>query len=262
MDNPILNSLSESQRKALSQCGITTDSALAQMDYDSLCADLEKVREFFPDLKTDFTEEQLRSLCKAEQKEEFWLPTDQRIRRQVTSNPDAALMGVDDNLPERQSAQVNIDVRPRRHVQTFRARRNTAKGKDYNETRFNYTTSPVTNVLGAIFAFVHVFACVALAAVPFLILMGYVPHSMLKPLVAAPVALMILYWFFCSKSLCPVCRIRVFSFREYPRNKFAHKIPLVGYTLTAALSTIFRLQYRCPSCGTTIKLLGKKKHRH
>ncbi len=58
---------------------------------------------------------------------------------------------------------------------------------------------------------------------------------------------------------CSTCRVSIFSFRRYARNRKAHHIPLLGYTVSTALSVIFCLRYRCPSCGTPQKLFG---HRH
>ena len=63
------------------------------------------------------------------------------------------------------------------------------------------------------------------------------------------------------KTKCSVCNMPVLSMASYPRNKFAHRFPLLGYTIPTALHIIFFWWYRCPACGTPQKLLKRKHHR-
>lgn len=65
-----------------------------------------------------------------------------------------------------------------------------------------------------------------------------------------------------NKALCPICSMKVFTFRRYNRNRHAHHIPLLGYTLPTALRIILTGRFCCPACGTGMRLSRKSSHRH
>lgn len=62
------------------------------------------------------------------------------------------------------------------------------------------------------------------------------------------------------KIKCQVCRIRTFTLRDYPHNKHAHNWLFFGYNLSTSLHIIFTLWFRCPACGTAVRLFKPKRH--
>lgn len=65
---------------------------------------------------------------------------------------------------------------------------------------------------------------------------------------------LILYFSLSLPRKCSVCRVRIFSFKKYTRNKATHQIPLFGYVFATALHIFLFRWFRCPACGSSQQL--------
>lgn len=73
---------------------------------------------------------------------------------------------------------------------------------------------------------------------------------------------LILYLSLALPRKCSVCRVHVFSFKKYTRNKAAHHIPLFGYVFATALHIFLFRWFRCPACGSSQQLEKTRAAQH
>lgn len=65
---------------------------------------------------------------------------------------------------------------------------------------------------------------------------------------------LILYFSLALPRKCSVCRVHIFSFKKYTRNKAAHHITLMGCVFATALHIFLFRWFRCPACGSSQQL--------
>ncbi len=263
----LITSLPEQERSALALCGITQDSQLAAITPDKLLRDLEQAAVFFP--------EQLRTLPPAARLQELCR---QAAEQAAGSTPQA---GGNHEEEEEDS------VLPRflgRNVPTFepaRGSRRGGRGKGNGQaidladaqpagpkddprgfTHSICCARPIATYFGAWATLALVAAFFAILYILFQLLIGVRLTGAHIRYAQVLLAVVVVYYLFLRSATCSTCRIGIFSFRRYPRHRQAHHSILLGYTIPTALSIIFCLRYRCPSCGTPQKLYGRSHRRY
>ncbi|MDO4817569.1 MAG: hypothetical protein Q3986_03980 [Akkermansia sp.] len=276
MSDELLKTLPEAEQKALSLCGITDARQLAKISPAALHQELEQARSFFqgdiPDSLLD--EARLAEICAA---------------AQTTSTfPDTAEQESEMLAADRIRPNVMVyGVQPQHRDEGFFVRHQPTESaflKDIKQTK-----DPVTNLDPAkaergksmrfstircghpVVVYVGAFATIMLipAALIVLTLLWQVitrgntlPPERLGIGMVVVLAILAFYFLMNFHARCTVCHIHIFSLRKYPRNKYAFRIPLLGYSISTALRVFFTLKFSCPACGTKLKLGGHNKHRH
>lgn len=279
-----LPSISPAELEDLKLCGITNAEQLRRASAATVWADVQKAQEFFPSHRFAVTEARLQQLCggdetsqekqQPDKEDDAWAnliiePTristtgfKRRSRHhdapqgtastQPQANP--ALPNAPLPLAEMMGAEeLAKDARP--------AQRVSGLSKNFHAIHCNRSFS---TYLGAWAALMVVPSLAAMVLTPILLLGGadtkkIIFYGVLCILLGVP------HMFLSRMATCSVCHIGIFSFRNYPRNKAAHHLPLLGYTLATALHVIIFFQFRCPACGTQMKLFGRhhgKPHHH
>ncbi len=261
--NTIIRTLTREEQQALALCGITQDDQLARLGPANLQRDIAAAAYHFPELLNFHPEpSRLEYICRQ------------------------ALTGV--QLPEEEAADlwqpqslVGTGITPAHEVAAGR-RFSTATGRmlvnDHHQVRmaegldesrrkedprdFSHaicSQHPIAIYLGAwatLFLYISIIILL-LGVVGILIGVDY--KDIPRPLLGAIVGAFLFYSLVLNLASCSTCRISIFSFRRYPRHRKAHRIPLLGYTIATALYVIFCFRFRCPSCGTSQKLLGRRR---
>ncbi len=256
----IISTLSADERAALALCGITQDAQLASITPDKLRKDLEQAAEFFPgEIRSIPDAARLHNLCA------------QATATSCKAMPQKAAV-VSDGLPT--AGQQNLPS-----YEPARGRRLKSETIEENGETINLaqpTTShddsrdfshaicsahPTATYFGAWATLALVAACCSILAILFQLLIGIKLSAGHIRIAQVMVAIVVIYYLFLRSATCSTCRIGIYSFRRYPRHRQAHHFPLLGYTIPTALSVIFLLRYRCPSCGTPQKLIGRSSRR-
>ena len=239
--------LTEKEIEELSLCGITTAVQLARTAPEVILQDLETAKQFFP--KKSFT----LNKSKIQAIHELCQP---------------ALNGSDDD------SSVNLDIENVGPTTGFRTRRRTKtdiveeqKLKKYHQKKGMHspvcTNHPVLTYFASFGPLLLAIPAVSIVVLPMLMLTNNLPDIPLPVLAASLIAAPCIPYLLISwAASCPVCHMRLFTFRDYARNRAAHYIPGLGYNVATALHILFCLRYNCPGCGTPVKLLGKhRSHR-
>ena len=272
-----METLPEAEQKALSLCGITDARQLAKISPQALLRELEQARSIFQGDIPDslLNEARLAELCAA--------------AAQATSTfPDTAEQESEMLAAERVRPNVTVyGARPQHRDEDFFVRHQPTESaflKDIKQTR-----DPVTNLDPAraergksmrfstircghpVVVYVGAFATIMLipAALIVITLLWQVvtqgntlPPERLGIGMAVVLVILAFYFLMNFHARCTVCHIHIFSLRKYPRNKYAFRIPLLGYSISTALRVFFTLKFSCPACGTKLKLAGHNKHHH
>lgn len=239
--------LSKDEQQALAICGITQAKQMAACCYDSLCRDLAQAKAYFPEQVACLTDERLKAIYQAcgngnEQSQPASLPnTDEQ--QDVEPRQSCPTQTVSRNQQRHALSQEQTE---HKH---FHSKYNSIHC--YNPLRV-YLTAWITLLLYLDF--------VAWIIIPPLLFIEIIDISILIML-GVLILPLVLYVSVYRKTMCAVCNMPLFTLRAYTRNRYAHKLPLLGTTLPTALHTIFFFWFRCPACGTPQKLLGRKKHR-
>ncbi len=265
--NTIIRSLPEDEQAALALCGISEDAQLARIAPQALLKDMEAAAAFFPeDIDTLPELERLEEICtQAATHTRLTRPNAEAVwqgmggktsRSGVPSAPEepevmrystaTGRMLVDDQLEARKA--ISLDERRKKE-----------DPRDFSHAICSQ--HPVAIYLGAWATLFLICGVLGLLLGVAGLLIGIDFSESSKPLLAGFVACVLFYAFMLGSATCSTCRISVFSFRRYPRHRKAHRLPLLGYTISTALYTIFFFRYRCPSCGTPQKLFGRRHRR-
>ncbi len=265
--NTIIPSLSKVEQEALALCGIKQDEQLARITPHALYQELQAAASVFPDdmeFQPDLS--RLEYIC-----------------RQAAGGVPPADTNASSSLPEKEKAPIPREAFFPHAAEPQKRRFSAATGRmlvdhearkaaalDENRRKDNpqgfshaiHCAHPFATYLGAWFTLFFYITVIILVTCVAGLLIGieYDGRSAL-PVAAGMVAIVIGYAILLNSALCSTCRISVFSFRRFPKHRKAHRIPLLGYTLATALSVIFCLRYRCPSCGTPQKLFGRRSRR-
>lgn len=249
------NDLSVAEKEELSLCGISTADQLHRCTAETLQRDLAQLKDFFPNRAPVLTEERVRQLCPIEaeeQDEEQPLISDFRL--QPTDHNPVVQFKNKRNLREelkqtKKEAPAAQDKLSRMH----------GLSKHFHAIHCSH---PWRVYFGSIATLLLLLPFAALLTIPAMLLTGELDSG--KPIYfAAGFLVLVLPWFFIARRAeCGVCHIPLFKFGNYPHNRDAHHFPLLGYTLTTALHIIFLFWFRCPACGTPMKLFSRSRPHH
>ncbi len=265
--NSIILSLSDSERQALSLCGITRDEQLARLSPKSLLRDMEAAASFFEEEHSEWPGlDRLTDICQraaeryplSEKEQEAPKPERTGIPMSGSGfkpSPDATM---EHRRSEATGRLLVVDD------ETLAAAELDERRKKDDPRGFTHAVCnahPISVYLGAWATWLLIAAIIlmVLGVLGMLIGIEFKGPGML--IARGLVAVVIIYLVFLHKATCSTCRMHIYSFHHYPRHKKAHNIPLLGYTLSTALFVILLLRFRCPSCGTPQKLFGHRKHR-
>ena len=277
MSDEVLKTLPEAEQKALSLCGITDARQLAKISPQALHRELEQARSIFqgdiPDSLLD--EAHLAELCAA--------------ASQATSTfPDTAEQESEILAAERIRPNVTVyGARPQQRDEEFYVRHQPTESaflKDIKQTKDPVTNldpakaergksmrfstircgHPIIVYVGAFVTIMLIPAGLIVLALPWQVVThgNTLPPERLGIGMAIVMAILAFYFLMNHHARCTVCHINIFSLRKYPRNKYAFRIPLLGYSISTALRIFFTLKFSCPACGTKLKLSGRNSHHH
>ncbi len=264
----VITSLSQVEQKALALCGIVQDEQLARISPQTLFQELQAAAAVFPD-DLEFHPElsRLEYICAQVTKgtPSAGASPSAMPEKEKLSETYAAPLFAPTAEPEKHRYSAATGRKLVAHEARQAAALDDKRKKDnpHNFSHAIHCAHPYATWLGAWFTvFLYLtIACLVLSVIGLLIGIEFDGHAAL-PYAAGMVAIVITYAILTNMALCSTCRIPIFSFRRYPKHRKAHRIPLLGVTIPTALSIIFCLRYRCPSCGTPQKLFGRRKRRH
>ncbi len=260
----LISTLTAGERTALALCGITQDAQLAGISPAKLHRDLEQAAEFFPgQIGSIPPVERLADICARAAEAAGAAPEVQASPAESDGLPAPGQK----NLPTYEPVQGSRKRRRKGGIEENGQTINMAQAdKSRDDTRdFSHAIGcahPWTIYFGAWATLALIAACITIAAILFQLLIGIKLSPAHINVAKAMVGVVVIYYLFLRSATCSTCRIGIYSFRRYPRHRQAHHFPLLGYTIPTALSVIFCLRYRCPSCGTPQKLIGKRRRRH
>lgn len=248
------NDLTPAEKEELALCGITTEEQLHRCSAETLLQDLDNLKEFFPHRTLVLTEGRVQEICKESNEEEEEAPA--RIsdfRLQPTDHLPATQFKRKRNL----RAELEKDRKnPSDHE---RLNRSHGLSKHFHAIHCSH---PWRVYIGAFATLLLLIPFFALLTIPAMLLTGDLNSG--KPIYfAAAFMVLVLPWLLIARNAqCGVCHIPLYRFGNYPHNRDAHHLPLLGYTIPMALHILFLFWFRCPACGTPMKLFGRAHHHH
>lgn len=256
--------LSQAEREELALCGITSAEQLQRCTAESLKHDLMQLQSFFPNREPVLSEARVKALCPAEKEEKEAVSSD--FMPETTGGTPSAQFKHKKNLREEIMAEREAAEQARRLRNTDhnlsaaeKLERMHGLSKHFHAIRCSH---PMRVYFGAWATLLLIVPFFALLAIPAMLLTGDIDSG--KPLYyGVAFAALVLPWLLIArKAECGVCHIPLYHFGNYPHNRDAHHLPLLGYTLTTALHIIFLFWFRCPACGTMLKINTRESHRH
>lgn len=257
MTSITLQELTEAERADLARCGITTNAQLEDCTASSLLRDIQRLQEFFPNQAPTLTPQRIAELFDDEE------------------------LGNESSAEENTLGRLNLAPEPH-PAQQFKKKRNLKKDilrkqeaeKLAQNKRMEHMhglskhfhavhcSHPFRVFFGAFTAWLLLIPAAGLIVVPIMLLTGDLDGT--QPIYfGAAFALLVLPWLTIGRSaICSVCHMPIYRFSHYSHHKQAHHFPLLGYTLPTALHVIFYFWFRCPACGTQLKLFGRRHHHH
>lgn len=264
MPEAVLNTLTDAELADLKLCGITTEAQLLNSTADTLWRDLEQAQLFFPEHPFALTRQRLADILGDEDEEE---------KESEQNGSDIP------GLIEVQQAEPAIQFKRKKNLrkellraQELREQENSAGAmsklermhglsKHFHAVRCSH---PHRVLFGAFATLLLIIPFCGLLLIPFMLLTGNIDQ--MKPITfGAAFVVTVLPWFMIARPAeCGVCHMRIFSFKHYTHHRSAHHIPFIGYTIATALHIIALFWFRCPACGTQMKLFGgsRRHHRH
>lgn len=259
----IISSLTPNEQEALAICGIQKDEQLAKIAPDALLRDLQVAKETFPEATFDISEDKLRSICNnAALAEDVAPPPSPEDRTPVKESRDA--VSADEEAREQgESFRILPELSLRSHQHHTTKHRATALWEAPGVAHSVHCAHPFSTYLSALSVLGLHAGVLSLLLLPFVLFAGYLDKAYLYPCAAAVTALLLPYLFIGIRCYCSVCKMRFFRLMPYNTNRHAHTVPFFGLTtLVTALHIVFRLWYRCPACGTAIRLFHTKRRHH
>ena len=253
-----ISTLPQTERKALSVCGIIKAEQLRNISLHTLASELEHAGEIFKGEIIPISRERLSEIFNAacnqqsanfaqEQQEEFQsVPATETIAKSETERL----------LSKRKSPQLKPETRD--IIYSFEEEPTT--GRRRRSSNAIHNTHPYRTYIAAVlFIWLHA-TIVMFVITAFRFIMGI--DSELNPAIIAAIPVSgLLPYLLIRRTSCPVCNHRYFTLHGFNHNKNAHKLPLLSCSLTTALHMFFFLWFRCPACGTPQKLFGKTHHK-
>ncbi len=261
----IISSLTPDEREALAICGIRKDEQLAKIDPDALLRDLQEAKRNFPEATFDIAEEKLRSICgnasqTAAQTEGEKPPATEEGAPAKENNDDIATDMESRGLGETFRTLPELSLRRHQHRTAKHQTANLWEAPGLaNSVHCAHPIRTYLSALSMVSFYVGIFSLILL---PFMLFAGCLDSAYIGPCTLVVLALLIPYLFIGLRCYCSVCKMRFFRLLPYNTNRHAHAIPFLGMiAFVTALHIIFRLWYRCPSCGTAIRLF-RSRHSH
>lgn len=252
-----LSTLTEQERQALLLCGIGSDAQLGKAHADTLADELAKAAQLFPGKVEAVPYERLREICarasSGDPKEEApALPISPLPQRREEEAP---MHREYPKLVVRRGGRAS-----RRHASTEEHNRQQTALKG-NTVHCVHPFRAFFGALATLLLAVDLAACVV---VPLYLLTGLETAVNLKQLAYLAIAAALPYFLIARRTRCSVCNLRLFSFlHRFPRNRRAHHLPILGYSVATALHIIFFFWFCCPACGTAQRLFHRRHtHRH
>lgn len=254
-----LNSLSDAERAELKLCGITTEEQLRRCTATTLQRDLEQARTFFPEQRFTLTAERLAEICGRNPEGE----------NEEAASDDNVLSGL--RAGEMRTPTVRFRNKKNLKQEIIDERKAVAEGKRKENHIIHgfskhfhavHCSHPFRAFFGALATLLLPIPLFGLFAVPVLLLTDKLDDFKPVYLISAFVVLVLPYLLIARRADCSVCHMPIFSFGNYSRNRMAHHFPLLGYTLSTALHIVLLMWFRCPACGTPLKLFRPHKHQH
>lgn len=253
--------LTPAEREELSLCGIISAEQLTKCSPSALLRDIQNLKQFFPSHTIIITENRAYEICGAQDAGEdggFNFTT-----KQSPGIP-AATFKRRKNLREEMLKEQELEKRLRSRNKKASAieKLEHAHGlsKHFHAIRCSH---PFRVYFGALATLLLVIPFAALLSIPVMLLTGELDSG--KPLyyALAFMALVLPWLLIARRAECSVCHIPLYNFGNYPHNKAAHHLPILGYTFTTALHIIFLFWFCCPACGTQMKLsTSNRRHHH
>ena len=253
---PYLDALSEVERSELQLCGITEDAQLRKTTVARLWKDLQQALEFFPDMEFVLTEERLKQIlseapeiiAEGQEIEQTAPMTNTLIIERQPAKSDffhtVSMEGRDANMNPQTTAE-----------RIMHAEKVNGLSRDFHAICCNH---PHRVYMGAAATALLLPAMISLVLIPILLVYGYEPLGKDPKMYGVAFGALILpYFFFLHLAHCSVCHIKLFTFRPYPHHMGMHNLPILGPTFATALHILVFFQFRCPACGTQMKLFGR-----
>lgn len=247
MESDPFSKLSEKEAEELSLCGITTALQLAKTPPQVILQELETAKQFFPQKTFTLNRSKLQAI------HEMCLPVLNNGNNDSEANLDIENVGP------------TIGFRTKRRSKTDIIKEQ--KLKKYHQKKVMHspvcTNHPVLAIFASLGTLMLAIPAVSIVVLPILMLTNNLPDFPLPLLAFGLIVLPCLPYLLISRAAtCPVCHMRLFTFRDYARNRAANYIPGLGYNVATAFHILFLLRYNCPGCGTPVKLFGKHRGHH
>ena len=247
MEPHLFSKLSEQEKNELSLCGISSPEQLARTSVEQIVADLHRAEEFFPERQFVLSRPRIQGLhdiCVAE----FGPSSESESSKEFSIRNVGPTTGFRYGHRKKESPKIERQI------------------KKYHQKKILHsavrTNHPVLAFFAAIGTLLLVIPTISIFVLPVLMATDNLPDIPLPLLAIGLIVIPCLPYLFISRAAtCPVCHMRLFTFRDYARNRAANHIPGLGYNVATALHILFCLRYSCPGCGTPVKLTGKKGHR-
>lgn len=277
MSDEFLSTLPEAEQKALALCGITDARQLAKISPKDLHNELEQAREIFSGQIPDgvLGEARLADICEAARRATSSFPeTDEEESQALASERILSRVTVYGTETHSKEADFFVRREPTESVFLKDIKQKTdvvtdldpAKAERGKSMRFSTIRCghPITIYVGAFATTLLIPAgLIVLALLWQVVTQGStLPPERLGAGMGVVLLILVFYFIMNYHARCTVCHIHIFSLRKFPRNKYAFRIPLLGYSLSTALRIFFTLKFTCPACGTKLKLSGHNKHHH
>lgn len=277
MSDEFLSTLPEAEQKALSLCGITDARQLAKISPQALLQELEQARSIFPDDIPDgvLGEPRIAEICSAAaQTTDSFPETVEEESEMLAANRILTKVTVYGATPQKQNEEFFVNHEPTESafLQDLQQSKepitnlDPAKAERGKSMRFSTIRCghPVVVYVGAFATIMLIPAGLIVLALLWQVAThgNTLPPERLGIGMAIVMAILAFYFLMNYHARCTVCHINIFSLRKYPRNKYAFRIPLLGYSISTALRIFFTLKFSCPACGTKLKLSGRNSHHH
>lgn len=257
-----ISTLPQAEQKALSVCGIYKARQLRSISFTTLYSDMLQAAEYFPDDIKLISKERLAEICE-----------------HAGMLPEEEKPGQPETQPQQQIETVDTDFErtlpplERKHGTRHRSPHKTdsntidltkvkpdnsgKKGADKSGAICN--THPFRTLFSALVQVWLVCSMVLFVITATRLILGMEKGVTFNHLIILFLSGVLPYILYTRKTKCPVCNMSLFTLQNYTRNKYAHKLPVLGYSVATALHIIFFFWFRCPACGTAQKLFKRKR---
>lgn len=262
----LISKLPEHERQALALCGISQDSQLETVAIEDLLVDLHKAQHYFPEEAGGLTDARVKEIYAMVGCEPKPAPAPVEPAPQETQQTEEKDKGKDAQ-PDFSNGILSTtrsypDLAPRHHQHKRRStpmvqeKQQAAPGRSHSV----HCSRPIATYIAALSMVLFYAGLVSMVLVPALLFMRFIESDNIYLYFFLSAFAMLPYAVHGAWVGCSVCNMKFFMLRHYNISRHAHKIPgLEWATLPTALHIIFCLWYRCPACGTSLRLY---RHRH